>query len=74
MMLKMKEISVKIDWQKVIILISFHIFLFSCFTYINWLNVFLLIFLIKMYAHNKNICLKLRNICFTKSIDSLKTT
>ena len=28
-----------------------------------------------MYAHNKNICLKLRNICFVKFfIDSLKIT
>ena len=27
-----------------------------------------------MYAYNKNICLKLRNVCFTKFIDSLKIT
>ena len=27
-----------------------------------------------MYARNKNICLKLRNICFAKFIDSLKIT
>ena len=29
---------------------------------------------IKMYAHIKNTCLKLRNICFAKFIDSLKIT
>ena len=27
-----------------------------------------------MFAHNKNICLKSRNICFAKFIDYLKTT
>ena len=48
-------------------------FSFSCFTYINQSNVFLLIFFIKMYAHNKNIYLKLRNICFAK-FHSLKIT
>ena len=31
-------------------------------------------FCIKIYAQNKNICLKLRNICFTKFTDSLKIT
>ena len=31
-------------------------------------------FYIEIYAYNKNICLKLRNICFAKFIDSLKIT
>ena len=33
-----------------------------------------LLFYIEIYAYNKNICLKLRNICFAKFIDSLKIT
>ena len=31
-------------------------------------------FYIEIYAYNKNICLKLRNICFAKFTDSLKIT
>ena len=33
-----------------------------------------LLFYIEIHAYNKNICLKLRNVCFAKFIDSLKIT
>ena len=76
-MLKMKELCVKIDLKMSLFWLASVYFLFSWFTSINQVNVFLLIFLTKMYkmyAYNKNTCLKLRNICFAKFIDSLKIT
>ena len=71
----MKELCVKTDLRKVIILISFQIFfIFMFYLYKSVKCVFNQFFLIKMYAHNKNIYLKLRNICFTKFIGLLKIT
>ena len=72
-MLKMKELCVKIDLRKVI-LISFHIFFILMFYFYKSVKCVFTHFLYKMYAYNKNICLKLRNVCFTKFIDSLKIT
>ena len=78
----MKELCVKTDLRKVVILIrkvviliSFQIFfIFMFYLYKSVKCVFNQFFLIKMYAHNKNIYLKLRNICFTKFIGLLKIT
>ena len=62
MMLKVKNLCAKID----LILISFRIFFIFMFYLYKSVKC--------VYAHNKNICIKLRNICFAIFIDSLKIT
>ena len=74
-MLKLKELCVKIDLRKVVTLINFPIcFIFMFYLYKSIKCIFTHYFFIKMYAHNKKICLKLRNICFSKFTDSRKIT
>ena len=72
---KKKELCVKTDLRQVVILISFQIFfIFMFYLYKSVKCVFNQFFFIKMYAHNRNIYLKLRNICFAKFIGLPKIT
>lgn len=67
MALKMKDVCVKIDLIKVVLLVILKLrlkvlasvyFSFLCFIYLNQLYVFLLNFTTNIYVRNKNICLK----------------
>ena len=70
----MKELCVITDLRKVIVLISFGVFSIFIFYLCKSVKCVFTHFFIKMYAHNKNVCLKLRNICFAKFIASVKIT